>query len=140
MSKLTVKNKVDHRTRLESPLARARGLGSAHEGSDVWLRERLSSLALIPLMLWFVWSAVHMPQLSYQDFVAWQGKPVNAILMLLTIVIGFYHTLLGVQVIIEDYTHAEGPKFLILTFLRLFFFAAAFACIFSVLKIAFKAP
>ncbi len=123
--------------RIEAPLARARALGSAHEGVHHWLVERVTALAGIPLTLWLVWSVVHLQAWTYADFTAWQAEPVNAILMILSVIMMFYHAALGVQVILEDYVHAEAMKFTSLILCKLLFFAGAVACLFSILKIAF---
>lgn len=127
------------KTKIQSPLAKARGAGSAHNGVDHWIHQRITAVANIPLMLWLVWSVVNMQGWTYDAFTAWLAMPVNAILMILAVISVFYHAALGVQVIVEDYVHFEPCKIMKLVALRLFFFAAGVACIFSVLKIAFGA-
>ncbi|PJB73496.1 MAG: succinate dehydrogenase, hydrophobic membrane anchor protein [Alphaproteobacteria bacterium CG_4_9_14_3_um_filter_47_13] len=121
----------------KSPLARARGLGAAHMGVTHWWHQRLTAVANIPLMLWLVWSVLQMQGWSYEIFTAWLAQPVNAILMILSLLSVFYHAALGSQVIAEDYIHHEGLKIFKLIGMRLFFIGAAVASIFSVLKIAF---
>ncbi|MBI1259935.1 MAG: succinate dehydrogenase, hydrophobic membrane anchor protein [Chloroflexi bacterium] len=120
----------------KSPLARARGLAPAHNGVEHWWHQRVTSVANIPLMIWLVWAVAHMPGWSYGDFTTWLAQPVNAILMILSIISVFYHAALGSQVIAEDYIHHEGLKTFKLIGMNLFFIGAAIACIFSVLKIA----
>ncbi len=83
------------------------------------------------------WSAVMMTGMDYAGVTGWLAQPINAVLMILSIVIGFYHAVLGVQVIVEDYVHTEGLKFLALIFFRLFFLATGVACVFAILKVAF---
>lgn len=122
---------------IQSPLARARGLGSAHDGVHHWVVQRVTSLAAIPLTFWLVWSVVRTQGWEYEAFLAWQAQPVNAVLMILSVITMFYHAALGMQVIIEDYVHGELSKFLSIHGLNILFFAGAIACIFSVLKIAF---
>jgi len=121
----------------KSSLARARGLGAAHMGVTHWWHQRLTAVANIPLMLWLVWSVLQMQGWSYEIFTAWLAQPVNAILMILSLLSVFYHAALGSQVIAEDYIHHEGLKIFKLIGMRLFFIGAAVASIFSVLKIAF---
>jgi succinate dehydrogenase / fumarate reductase membrane anchor subunit len=123
--------------RIQTPLAKARGLGSAHYGVHHWVVQRVTAIAAIPLLFWFVRSMLGMPDWSFTGFTTWQAQPLNAILMLLTIVTAFYHAALGMQVIFEDYVHGDGAKFTTLLVSNLLFFAAGTACIFSVLKIAF---
>lgn len=93
--------------RLQSPLGRVRGMGSAKQGSHHWMMQRVSSAALLPLMLWFVISVATMGGSSYEETVQWIAHPLNATLLLLTIGIGFQHTASGLQVVIEDYTSSE---------------------------------
>ncbi|MCK6419245.1 MAG: succinate dehydrogenase, hydrophobic membrane anchor protein, partial [Alphaproteobacteria bacterium] len=88
---------------LQTPLARARGLGASHHGSLHWMQERLTSLASIPLTLWLACSILYLKDASHSVIAAWLGHPLNAIMMLLFIFTIFYHTLLGLQVITEDY-------------------------------------
>lgn len=123
---------------IRTPLARARGLGSAHDGVTHWWHQRITAISNIPLMLWLVWVVVYMPGWSYEEFTGWLAMPVNAVLMILAIISVFYHAALGTQVIVEDYFHVEWFKIMKIAGIRFFYFAAGVACIFSVLQIAFK--
>lgn len=88
-------------------------------------------------MLWLVWSVTQMGVVDYMTFTAWLARPVNAVLMILSIITVFYHAALGAQVIVEDYIHHECLKMAKLIGLKLFFLGTGIACVFSVLKIAF---
>lgn len=124
---------------LVNPLATARGLGGAHEGVHHWLRQRITAVANLPLMLWLVWSVTHMASFDYAGFTAWLAQPVNAVLMILSVLSVFYHASLGAQVILEDYVHDVGWRLVKITAMKLFFIVMALACVFSILKIAFGA-
>lgn len=121
---------------IKTPLGRARGLGSAKEGTDHWMAQRITAIANIPLMLWLVYSIVSLKGASHAEFSHWLAHPVNAILMILVVISTFYHAKLGSQVVVEDYIHHEGFKMMKLIGMKLFFLAAAVACIFSIFKIA----
>ena len=95
---------------LRSSLGRVRGLGTAKEGTGHWWTQRLTSLALIPLGVWFVASVAAHAGADYEAMRAWVGSPVVASLLLLLIVTTFYHSYLGLQVVIEDYVHSEAVK------------------------------
>ena len=95
---------------MRSPLARVRGLGSAREGAGHWWAQRMTSLALVPLALWFVVSVIGLTGADYATARDWIGSPVTASLLVLLIVATFYHGALGLRVIIEDYVHHEGAK------------------------------
>ena len=122
---------------IKSPLSRARGLGSSHDGVTHWWHQRITAVANIPLMVWLVYSVINMNDFNHATFTLWLAEPVNAILMILAVISVFYHASLGSQVIAEDYIHHEGFKVFKLISMRLFFVGTAIACIFSVLKIAF---
>jgi succinate dehydrogenase / fumarate reductase membrane anchor subunit len=95
---------------MRSPLGRVRGLGSAREGVGHWWAQRMTSLALVPLALWFVAALVGLTGADYATARDWIATPVPAALLVLLIVATFYHGALGLQVIIEDYVHHEGAK------------------------------
>jgi succinate dehydrogenase / fumarate reductase membrane anchor subunit len=99
---------------LRSPLARVRGLGSAKEGVNHWWAQKLTSLALIPLSLWFVASVVSLTGAGHAEAAEWIGSPLSAGLLILLLLATFYHAYLGLQVIIEDYVHHEGAKLALL--------------------------
>ena len=93
---------TDRRT----PLARARGLGSAKEGVHHWWAQRLTAIALIPLVVWFAVSLVMLSGADYLVVRAWIASPLVMVMLILTIGIGLHHGQLGLQVVWEDY--AEG--------------------------------
>lgn len=95
---------------MRSPLGRVRGLGPAGEGIGHWWAQRMTSLALVPLALWFVASLVTLTGADHATAQAWVAAPVPAGLLVLLIVATFYHGALGVQSIIEDYVHHKGAK------------------------------
>jgi succinate dehydrogenase / fumarate reductase membrane anchor subunit len=107
-----------------TPFARACGLGSAKSGAQTWWAERLSAVALVPLMLWFVAGLIMHTTADYAAFVAWMRAPATVILMVLLIATLFHHAALGLQVIVEDYVHS-GLKFAALMAVRLGCYALA---------------
>ncbi len=102
-----------------------------------WIVLRVTAVAAIPLCLWFVFSIVSLAGANYYTFTTWLSQPFNALMMIVFIVVTFYHASLGVHEIIEDYVHAEPVKTLSLKIKALVFFALAVVCILSVLKVAF---
>lgn len=98
----------DEALRLQTPLGRVRGLGSAHGGTHHWWMQRVSSLALLPLTLWFVFGVASLSGAPYERVVTWIAQPFNAVLLLLSIGIGFQHTASGLQVVIDDYVRPEA--------------------------------
>ncbi len=99
-----------HIDMLRSPLGRARGLGSARAGSKHWWAQRLTSIALVPLTLWFIWSMLRLAGASQADVADWLSSPVRLALLLALIAATFHHLQLGLQVVIEDYVPQEGVK------------------------------
>src|SRR4051794_7256330 len=100
-----------HVDMFRSPLGRARGLGAARSGSKHWWAQRLTSIALVPLTLWFIWSVLRLTNASQVDVADWLSSPLRAALMLALIFATFHHLQLGLQVVIEDYVQQEGIKF-----------------------------
>ena len=119
-----------------SPLAKARGLGSAHEGVHHWLQERITGALLVPLVFWLVYSILKMKGASYILFIEWVANPVNACLLIFFIAAGFFHAAAGLQVVIEDYVSSHCKKLLMIICVKIAFALMAIVALFSVLKIA----
>ncbi len=92
---------------LRSPLSRVLGSGSAKEGTDHWWTQRVTAIGLSILGLWFLVSIGRLDGYGHSDLIAWVGHPFNAVMLLLAAVALAWHSVIGVQVIIEDYVH--GP-------------------------------
>jgi len=128
---------MDNEKSLRSPLGRARGLGSAKDGTHHWWAQRVTAIALVPLTVWFVASIIGLVGASRIDLQAWVASPVVAVLLMILVAATFHHARLGVQVVIEDYVHHEGVKVALLLAVNgtaLLFGAVA---VFSILKLAF---
>ena len=121
---------------MRTDLGRVRGLGTAKEGVHHWWMQRLTAIALIPLTLWFIISIATLNNASYTETVNWLSIPLVSIFMILLVSATLYHALLGVQVVVEDYIHQEGFKFLLLIGLKFIFVVLGVVAIFSLLKIA----
>jgi succinate dehydrogenase / fumarate reductase membrane anchor subunit len=122
---------------LRTPLARARGLGSAREGVHHWWAQRLTAIALIPLVVWFAISLVMMSGADYGAVRAWIGSPLVMVLLILTIAIGLHHGQLGLQVVIEDYVHGDGSKLALIVAVRFIAIFFGVAAIVAILRIGF---
>jgi len=120
-----------------TPLSRVKGLGSAKEGTSHFWSQRLSAIALVPLVLWLAFSIASLPDMDYIAIREWLSTPFNAIVMILFIIAGFYHARLGLQVVIEDYIGSHGPR--TAAIIAVTFIAAALGVtgVFSVMRIAF---
>ena len=122
---------------LRSPLGHARGLGAAKAGVEHWWAQRLTALALVPLTGWFVVSVIINVGAPHGDALAWIGNPVHAVLLVLLVAGTFHHAQLGLQVVIEDYVHAQWLKLTSVILVKAAAVVLALAVIFAVLLIAF---
>ncbi|HYU96173.1 MAG TPA: succinate dehydrogenase, hydrophobic membrane anchor protein [Sphingomicrobium sp.] len=120
-----------------TPLGRVRGLGSAREGGEHWLTERVTSIALLLLGIWLIASLLLLPALDLRTLGEWLQAPSGAVPMALLIVVGFKHALDGMKVVVDDYVHDEGNRFacnLVLLFLAA---AGGALALFALARIAF---
>ncbi len=122
---------------MRSMLGRARGLGAAKSGTHHWWTQRVTAIALIPLSLWFVISIFMLIGAPRAAVAAWAAGPITATLLLATIAALFQHMFLGVQVVIEDYVHAERPRMAWLLLAKGATALLALAAAIAVLKLAF---
>ena len=121
---------------MRSPLGRAVGLGSAKEGVEHWWLQRITAVALVPLSLWFVTAIIRLVGADVDTVGDWVGRPLPAILLVLLLIATFWHAALGLQVVIEDYIHAEFAKLGLVIIVRLACFAFVVAGIFAVVSMA----
>ncbi|MGY6215399.1 succinate dehydrogenase, hydrophobic membrane anchor protein [Methylolobus aquaticus] len=120
----------------QSPLARARGLGSAHHGATHWWRERISALLLLPTGLWFAVSLARLPDVTTEAASEWVASPVNALLLIVYVVTACYHAALGIRVIMEDYITRRPLRMTAILFANGTLLTAALLSVYAVLHIA----
>jgi succinate dehydrogenase / fumarate reductase membrane anchor subunit len=122
-----------------SPLGKARALGSAREGGEHWLSERVTSIALLLLGAWLLASLLMLPSLDGATVVEWLRDPSGAVPMALLIVTAFKHALDGMKVIVDDYVDDEGNRFAVNTLLLFLAVGGGALALFALARIAFGA-
>ena len=118
-------------------LGKVRGLGSAHEGGDHWISERVTSLALLVLGVWLIASLLFLPTLDYPTVREWLRSPLGAVPMALFVITSFYHGLEGLKVVVDDYVHEPGNNFALNTLLLFVAVGGAAFALFALARIAF---
>ena len=118
-------------------LKKVRGLGSAREGGDHWLGERVTSVALLLLGSWLIASLLMLPALDYATVSEWLRTPLGAVPMALFVITSFVHGLDGLKVVVDDYVHEPGNNFALNTALLFLAVGGAALALFALAKIAF---
>jgi len=96
---------------LRSPLGRVRGMGSAKGGTHHWWMQRVTSIALLPLSIWLIFSLAGLAGAEYALVLDWIGNTFNAVMLLAFLTAAFHHAAAGLQVVIEDYVRGELQRF-----------------------------
>ena len=120
-------------------LAKVRGLGSAREGGEHWIGERVSSIALLLLGVWLIASLLFLPALDHATVSEWLRTPLGAVPMALFVITSFYHGLDGLKVVVDDYVDDEGNRFALSTALLFLAVGGAAFALFALAKVAFGA-
>lgn len=121
----------------KTPLSKVRGLGSAKEGTDHFWRQRLTAVANVPLLIFFIIFLIMYNGASYADVTSALSNPIIAVLFGLVVIAGIIHMKLGMQVIIEDYVHGEGAKIVVLLLNTFFSILIGALSLFAILKLGF---
>ena len=122
-----------------TPLGKVRGLGSAHHGGGHWLEERFTSVVLVLLSLWLIFSLILLPDLAQRTMAEWLRSPAGAVPMALFVITAFKHGLDGMKVVVDDYVHDEGNRIGIHYLLTMAAVGGAALALFALAKIAFGA-
>jgi succinate dehydrogenase membrane anchor subunit len=123
---------------IRTPMARVRGLGAAHSGTEHFWRQRVtavSNLVLVPALLAVLVATYGR---DYVSTLAVVGHPAVAIVLILLAISVGLHMRLGMMVIIEDYVHGEGAKLAAVLINTFFSFAVAAVAIFAILRISLR--
>jgi succinate dehydrogenase / fumarate reductase membrane anchor subunit len=120
-----------------SAYGKVEGLGSAREGGEHWLAERVTSAALLLLGAWLIASLYLLPSLDQRTFAEWLRAPSGAVPMALFVVTAFKHALDGMKVVVDDYVHDEGNRFALNTLLLFLAIGGASLALFALGRIAF---
>jgi succinate dehydrogenase / fumarate reductase membrane anchor subunit len=112
-------------------------LGTAREGTSHFISQRVSAVGLLFLGSWFAYRLFTLESFAYLEVIRFIGAPFNSVLLLLLTLTLAFHSWLGVQVVIEDYVHAHGPKLLALITSRFIHIVLATAAVYAVLRIGF---
>ncbi len=126
---------------MRTPLGKVRGLGSARDGAGHYIAQRVTAVALIFLVPWFLFSMLCATKGAnalerFANAEAWLSQPFNAILVLLAFCSAIYHMRLGLQVVIEDYISGHGMRIALLMLNTFVSFAMIAVTVFSVFKVA----
>ena len=119
-----------------TPLGKVRGLGAAHAGPVHWWQQRVTAAGNLLLVLWFLLSLARLPILDHQAMVLWLKSPLVAVPLILLVVSVCWHFRLGLQVVIEDYSH-DASRIVLTLLASVWAVALGAVSIFAILKIAF---
>jgi succinate dehydrogenase / fumarate reductase membrane anchor subunit len=123
-------------TSYRTALGRARGLGAAKHGVGHFIVQRVSAMALAPLGLWALYSALSLSRAGFDGAQAWMHAPLNAILSILLAIAATVHMRIGMTEVIEDYIHKTSTKAVLLVLNYFVCVLASVAAVFCILKIA----
>lgn len=121
---------------LRTPMSVALGKGAAGGAVQHWWLQRVTAIALVPLTLWLVLSLIDLPSLDYTAVRNWAAAGWTPVWLSLLLLASAWHSLLGMQVVIEDYIHSKAAKTTALLLSVFFHVVAGFAGLYAVLKTA----
>lgn len=121
---------------LRHPLANAKGLGSARQGSHHWIMQRLTAVALVPLSLWFLLCVASQVGTEFAEARGLIAQPMNGALLAAFVIALFYHAQLGLQVVVEDYIHSKWLEVALQIAIKFVCFFGAIVSLLAIVRIA----
>ncbi len=95
---------------IKTPLAKVKHLGSAKSGTSHFIWQTVTSIFMVPLLIWFVVVIVLFLQKDSSELPWFITSPFVVIGAILFILNSFYHSALGLKMVIEDYIHNHAVK------------------------------
>lgn len=123
--------------KLRTPLALVRGLGAAHEGTDLFWVQRITSIASIPLTFFLVGSCLYLIGADYEAARAYISSVFVAPSLILVVIVFVWHMYIGMEEILVDYVHSPALKFTCLIFNILFSVFLGLTSVYAILKLCF---
>lgn len=130
---------MPNKSTIQSPLGRARGLGSSHHGTSHKMLHTLTTLTNIPLVVWVMYSVYSLKSATYVEFTTWMSHPFSIIVSILFVLSTLKHFALELQVVYEDYISCKCLRMIKLVGMKILFLVLGITTIISILKIAFSA-
>ncbi|UNM97213.1 succinate dehydrogenase, hydrophobic membrane anchor protein [Ignatzschineria rhizosphaerae] len=123
--------------RYQSPLGRVKGLGPTHSGSRSWLAQKISAVLLALFFLWFAFSFASLYGAGYEEVMRWVGTPFNTVLLIVFVVAGIYHAILGLQVVIEDYVSKTCQRIVVLAAMKVILAIIGVGIVWAIVRVGF---
>ena len=122
---------------IRTPLTKTRSFKVGTSCVVHWWYQRVTAIALIPLSLWFGFALMSLPGTGFGEVVEWIQRPWNTLALVVFIMASFYHAILGIQVVLEDYVHTEWLQTKSILATKMALIVVALLMLFAVLKVAF---
>jgi len=126
---LSMKNKY------RSGLSKAKNLGSAGSGSGHWWHQRFTAILLTLISVWLFYFSWEISNTTQSEIIEVFKKPYHVLMFTLFVMAGFYHAVLGMQVVIEDYVHCRAARLTLLLIVQIFSIVTALAFILAVIYV-----
>jgi succinate dehydrogenase / fumarate reductase membrane anchor subunit len=108
---------------------------STKTGSHHWLMQRISAVALLPLIFWLVFSFVQIAEDPQGYLPVFFAYPLNAVMGILLITTSLYHGSLGLRVVIEDYISNKTKMHFYIMLVNFLSVATAVAVVISIVRL-----
>jgi succinate dehydrogenase / fumarate reductase membrane anchor subunit len=113
-----------------------RDLGSNGQGTAHWWQQRVSAIALVPLMVWFVIALMSVPIADPASVVRWIRGGMNALLVVALVIAAAQRSYHGTRVIVDDYVSSLKGRVATVVILQFMHLVLAAAGVLSVLRVA----
>ncbi len=103
--------------------------------SSKWIRQRITSVVLVPLTFWFGYHCIIFSKLNYSDLILFFSSYLNSALFLLMMISMLVHAKLGCETIITDYVSEKKLKTIFILIINIIFYLVIFVSLTSIVMI-----